>query len=77
MRLGRPFLPLLPTHRHPADISAARNLNSLNHLHPCISFCTYIIVLNMFVQQHYVKIAVMFLQEHSTLGHRPKAARCP
>jgi hypothetical protein len=64
MHLERPFLPLLPPRQHPADISAARNLNSLNRLHLCISYCTYTIVRNMFLQEHYVKSAVMFLQEH-------------
>ncbi len=30
----------------------------------CVFICMYIIVHNMFPQEHYVKIAVMFLQEH-------------
>jgi hypothetical protein len=77
MHLGHPLLPLLPTHRHPADISAARNLNSLNRLRMYISYCTYICVRNMFLQDIMFKIAVMFLQEHSPPRHCPKTARYP
>jgi hypothetical protein len=64
MHLERPFYPYLPLRRRTADISAARNPNSLNHLSEYISICTYNIVHKMFLQEHYVKIAVMFLQEH-------------
>jgi hypothetical protein len=64
MHLERSFLPLLPPCRQAADISAARNLNNPGY----IFICTYIIVIKVFLQEHFVKIAVMFLQEHSAGG---------
>jgi hypothetical protein len=64
MHLERPFYPHLPPCRHSADISAARNPNNSHTLSLCIIICTYIYVRKMFLQEHFGKIAVMFLQEH-------------
>lgn len=61
MHLGRPFLPRLPPCQRTADISAARNLNNPGY----IVTCTYIIVIKVFLQEHFFEIADMFLQEHS------------
>src|SRR5579872_3746313 len=50
MHLGRPSLPHLPPCRQTADISAARNCNNPGY----ILSCTYIIVIKVFLQEHFV-----------------------
>ena len=41
----------------------------------CVFICTYIIVLKVFLQEHFVEIAVMFLQEHLPARSCQAAAR--
>src|ERR1035438_9354019 len=72
MHLERSFLALLPTHRHTADISAARNFNNPDYLSMCVHRCTYKYVHKSVPSGTLLQIALMFLEEHFQALTRPK-----